>query len=622
MGPWIARGVWALLLASGGCSDADDDDDHGPGIDAGAARDGSAGDDGGDGEPDADVPACADPAPPAVLSLATGGDGAIATTDDFVVLTGRLPAEVEGSPVVAVQIDGSDRGVRWDADRGLWTYLLARPAGEVADLEVRVQAASGASAATTAHVTVGPADPTRQRDVGPDEHTVGTWMFTWFTGDPSWECGSPWRPVDGFAAWDGSVAWARGQLLDQMDARIDLVGLQLDTIASGGPSGYRFDNPMRVLDAARALLDEGYAPPRLFPFVDTAILAELWRNQTNETLDLSTAAGRDHLYDFFRIPWEQLATRLGPRAAFGGARTEGRPMIAMWHSVTIDGEDGAVLRDLKARFAADFGDEPYLIAHPNDWRLYEEIDEVTLMFGPPQHFWADGRDPAGRPTINIEAGFWNPISNDFYLPREGGGHFDDAWAQAQGQRDGAVRLWIDSWNETGEGSGIFAAEPVTYGVDDRGPCGQFVNVHDESWGPTARHYVETVRDNAAGWTRRPDWDAELVAHDLPRTLRAGERRWATVVLRTAGAATWPFAAGPRLADRGSDGFGVLGRSGALTDRALAAALAGVPRGAPAAFPVLLTGPCTPGTHTLRLGLVDAAARELGPNVTVEVTVSP
>jgi len=29
-------------------------------------------------------------------------------------------------------------------------------------------------------------------------------MFSWFTGDTSWECNSAWRPVGGFKSWDGS----------------------------------------------------------------------------------------------------------------------------------------------------------------------------------------------------------------------------------------------------------------------------------------------------------------------------------------------------------------------------------------------------------------------------------
>lgn len=609
----------AALAAGCACGDDDDDDHAGPDASAddggGPDPDGAARD-GGDGDRDADIPACADPDPEHVLAVA--GFGGLGTHGVYLLVTGTVPDAIDGSPVAAVEVGGSARGVRWDPERAIFTYLLARPDGDQIDLEIVARAASGATATTGYGATLEPLGDSGSRDLDPEDHTVGTWMFTWFTGDPGWACGSPWRPLAGFESWDGSVGWARRQLLDQMDARIDLVGLQLDTIVSAGPRGVRFDNAMRALDAARELFDEGFAPPRLLPLVDTAILADFYLQDTGQTLDLGTSEGRDLLYDFFAVPWRELQARLGPHARFAGARVDGLPMVAMWHSVTIDGEDDAVLRSLKERFAAELGAEPYLVAHPNDWRLYDEIDEVTLMFGPPEHFWADGRDTTGRVTINVEAGFWNPISNDFYLPREAGVHFDDAWVEALLRRDDARHLWIDSWNETGEGSGIFEAEPVDYAADDGGPCGDFVHRHADSWGPSARHYIDVVRDNAIAWTAAPSWDAELVTHDLPATLRPGERRWASVVLRNTGGASWPGQGGPRLVARGADEFGA-GTSHPLPDPSLAGLPGGIPRGAPAVFPVLLTGPCEGDQHTLRLGLIDPDGDPFGPDVEVQVS---
>ncbi|MBI2894538.1 MAG: hypothetical protein HYY06_13380 [Deltaproteobacteria bacterium] len=599
------------LLAS--CSCGDDDD-------SALVDGGEVGRDGGDaGEVEVDAgrdaarPECADDPPPRELAISTVGP--FATTSAFVVVTGALP---DGA--VAVEVDGSARGARFDADRGVFAYLLARQPGEQIDVEVISRDGAGVTTGPVAvEVSVGDAGPLPGRDLDPAEHTVGTWMFTWFTGS-GWTCDSPWRPVGGFETWDGSVAWARGQLVDQLDARIDLVGLQLDTIDGEGPTGYRWRNVVAVLTAARELLDEGWAPPRLFPLVDTAILADFYAQATGRTLDLSTEEGREHLYGFARAFHEAAAEELGPRAAaFGEARTQGRPLVALWHSVTIDGEDDAAIRDIKERFAAEFGAEPFLVAHPNDWRLYTEVDEITLMFGPPEHFFSGGRDADGRETLNIEAGFWNPTTNAFYLPRVGGGNYDDAWAQALAARDGSRRLYIDSWNETGEGSGIFEAEPVEYGADDRGPCGTWANLHAESWGPTARHYIDTTRANASTWNDAPDLDAEVVAHDLPETMRAGERRWATVAMRNRGDATWPFSDGPALAARGEDRFSV-GAAAPLPDPEADSHAGGIPRGGPALFPVLLTAPCSAGPATLRVGLVDGGGSAFGDELSWAVTV--
>src|SRR6185369_1927430 len=130
----------------------------------------------------------------------------------------------------------------------------------------------------------------------PGQHTVGSWMFTWFTGDTAWRCNSAWQPPAGFNTWNGTAAWARDQLLDQIDAHLDAIGLQLDTATATGNQAFRFNNVVHVVEAARGLLEEGVAPPRLFPFIDTAIIADHWLKAQGSTLDLSTTAGRAYLY--------------------------------------------------------------------------------------------------------------------------------------------------------------------------------------------------------------------------------------------------------------------------------------------------------------------------------------
>jgi len=526
----------------------------------------------------------------------------------FAVLTGTLPAEVSGSAVTSVEVDGSTRGVRFDASRGVWTYVLASSA---ASHSIVARSAAGATMPLTAQLAVGSA-AVAPRDIAPGMHTVGSWMFTWFTGDTSWRCNSPWQPPGGFATWDGSATWARAQLLDQMDAHLDLIGLQLDTDDGTGAQGYRWTNVAHVIDAATSLWQEGFAPPRLFPFLDTAIIAQSWLAANGATLDLSTTAGRAYLYQFASTFYQAAHGKLG--AAFepaGVARWQGKPYVGMWHSVTIDNESDASVLDFKARFHADFGSDPYLVAHPNDWRLIPSVDEITLMFGPPQHFYSGGRDAAGAPTLNVEAGFWNPVSNTFYLPREGGANYDAAWASALGARATANHVYIDSWNETGEGSGIFEAQPVTYSASDAGPCGSFVNLHAEAWAASARHYIDTTSTNAAQWNDAPDFDAIVLANDLPAAMHAGEQRWATVVLQNTGDATWS-SGGPGLVARSQESFGVVSPAQPLGD---------VRRGYPAVIPVLLTAPCTPGTYMLHLGMTGTSGA-FGPDVIASVIVSP
>jgi hypothetical protein len=291
--------------------------------------------------------------------------------------------------------------------------------------------------------------------------------------------------------------------------------------------------------------------------------------------------------------------------------------------VTINGEDNAAVLDMKARFHTDFGVDPYLVAHPNDWRNYAAVDEITLMLGPATHYSMGGRDPSGAPTINVEAGFWNPTSNTFYLPRVGGGNYDAAWVSTQAQRATARHVWIDTWNETGEGSGIFAAQPVTYTATDKGPCGQFVNLHDESWGTDARHYIDVTRTQAIAWNDAPDLDASPIAGDAPASMRAGERRFVTVAMQNVGDRTWPVN-GPALTLTTAarvEGFFIEGPVAAAND-AISTRLGGVARGLPGVFTVLVTAPCTAGMHTLSLQMFDPASGAFGKPYTATIDTTP
>ncbi len=572
------------------------------------------------GLPGLDPSSCAGPAPEQSFALSSGK--AIAVPGPYIVLTGTLPPDITGSPVSAVEVQGSTRGVRMDEGHKTWSYFLAGPGGPIT---IAAKAESGSSATPlSGEITLGDS-ALPSRDMADGARSIGTWMFTWFTGDTSWECGSAWRPVGGFKSWDGSVAWARNQLLDQLDAHIDVVGLQLDTATGTGNQGYRFNNIVNVMKAARELLDEGVLPPRLFPFLDTAIIADHHQTTPGGALDLSGEAGRAYFYGHASAFYTAAeATFENTRLAAGVARyQDGRPAVGTWHSEAMTGVDNASVLDFKARFAADFGQQCYFIAHPNNWRDFAAVDEITQMVGPPTHFLKSGRDAGGFPTINLEAGFWNPVSNTFYLPREAGTHFGDAWQSAQAERAAARHIWIDTWNETGEGSGMFAADTLSYAASDTGPCGDFVNTHVEAWGAEGRHYIDVTRTQAAAWSDTPDLDAAPVASDLPDTMKVGERRYVTIVMRNTGDATWTaenHKLGVTVSSAARD-FHIEEMVSAQRD-ALTERFGGVARGMPGVYTVLLTAPCTPGKQLLAFEIYDAQAGGFGSQLMKDIDILP
>ncbi|MBI5494734.1 MAG: hypothetical protein HY904_06865 [Deltaproteobacteria bacterium] len=591
--------------------------DAGTPLDAGPPRDAAPPADAA-APADAAVPVDAGACTPGALAtgftLQTGGGQPFSTAAPRVVLSGTLPADVGGTAVDAVHVNGSTRGTALDLGRRRWSWQGALEPGDNAfSMVARGGANASATLTTTVTLTAAPAAETAPA-FGANEHYVGSWFFTWFTGDPAWECSSPWWPVAGFSAWNGSPEWARTQLLDMMDAHLDLVGLQYDTKDTTLPVGYRAQNVFNVMTAYRQLLEEGRRPPRMAMFLDTAILAALHKDRTGADLDVSGEPGRAEFYDYLHVYHSQLNTILGARWRDAAVATwGGRPILAFWHTDTgsIVGASSAFVADLKARFQAEFGVEPYLVAHPNLWSQYADTDEITQMFGPPQHFFEVGHDGAAHPTINITAGFWNPVSNPFYLPRLSGTNYDNAWAAALARRGAVRHLYIDSWNETGEGSGLLDAVPVNHDVTDTGSCGTWVSPHADGWGPSSRHYIDVTAARAAEWNDNPEDDAELLVHDLPLTLQAGEVRAATVVVRNLGDAAWTAASGHGL------------RAGGISTAPVVDLPAGarVVRGDVHAFPVVLAAPCTAGTVAVPLAMEKHGTALLSLGET-QVTIVP
>jgi hypothetical protein len=619
----------------GGALDGGSPQDGGSVPDGGSTQDGGAADggaqdgggavrDGGTADGGAVDAGTTCPPPPAAPTLAihTNGGQSFTTGGAWIALTGTAPAQVGGRTVEEVTVNGSARGVAFARGAATWSY---RGPLEPGPNSFAVRARSQAGSAGPVSITVtfsGSPPPETAPGFGPGIHLVGAWMFTWFNGDPNWGCLSPWWPVAGYASWDGSVEWARAQLLDMMDANLDFVGLQYDTKDTTPPTGFRYTNVLNVVHAHRHLLEEGYRPPRLALFVDTAIVNTLYKERNGVDLDVSTAAGRAELFDYVRAYHDQVDAMLGDRYKGAAVATyAGRPMIAFWHTDTgsIVGASDAFVQDLKSRFQSQYSTTPYFIGHPNFWTRYPSAEEVTLMFGPPQHFYQGGRDGAGKPTINITPGFWNPISNPFYLPREAGARYDAAWATALSRRAQVDHLYIDSWNETGEGSGIFDAQTFQHADSYPGSCGNWVYRHADAWGPRTRHFIDVTAANAARWNDTPEDDAEVVAHDLPASLRRGERRYVTVVVRNSGDRPWRGADGDRMAVV-EGGAWVPGGAAPIDDAQDEIPFyGGLFRGRPRPFTFEIVAPCNPTTMGVGFAM-SRGALEFGDRVRQTIAV--
>jgi hypothetical protein len=564
--------------------------------------------------------ACAEAFDPTGFSLSSGAK--VSLPGPFVVLTGGLPGAGGTGP--SVTVNGAARGVRIDPTHNTWSYFLAGTTGE---FEVAVDVEPGGPTTLVASIEV-EEEPLPVRDLQ-HHHAVGSWMFPSLDPGTDWACETPWQPLGGFEAWDGSVDWARQQLLDQIDAQLDLVGLVI-----GDATNLDVDpatDPLRtwgslnnLLQAARELLDEGAHPPRLFPWLDVEAIAQSYEQAAGTPLDLGSEAGREHLFAAVRAFYQTAQARFGSHAFEAGiARFDGLPAIALANARQVLGADAAAVDSLRERFVVEFSSTPYLLSEQGSWPSADGVDERIPPLDASQYVIEAGLDGAGFTTLRLTPGVWDPMQGATLLPRGAGSEYEDAWALAALSHTSARHLWIDSYNDVQNGSGIFAAEPASYGATDRGPCNSFVHLAEDSWGDESRHYIDTTREGARAWNNAGQFDAMPVASDIPLVMMPGERRYVTVAMRNTGDALWVrehhklgLTYNAAAEDFHFDDLGSF-QSDDLVER-----FGGVAPGMTGVFSVVLTAPCEPGTHLIAIEIYDSKLGGFGTHLRRDVTVMP
>jgi hypothetical protein len=433
-------------------------------------------------------------------------------------------------------------------------------------------------------------------------------------------CLAPWHPLGGFEAWDGSVTWARDQLLEQMDAGIDLVGVALDSTGAQD-SDDRFERAVNLLRAAAELSEEGIRVPRLFPLLDTERIA----SRLGVPLDLETNAGRASFYAHAAAFYEAAEATADPRMLRSMlAHIDGRPAVALGPLGEATGADEAAILDFKARFAADFGSDCYLIADSESWQAPGSVDETTAVLHSKEHYAENGRHPAeGAVTATLTPGYWDPTGDPFYLARDEGAAYALAWQTLIDQGSAPRHVWINTWNDVAHGSGIVASTPTRYAASDTGSCASFVNTHQDAWGSDARQYIDVTRERGREFTYKPGLGADPVAADVPVRMRPGERRYVTVAMRNTGTELWTadhhklgvtFSAAVR--DFHLDDLGAF-QTDPMVER-----YGGIAPGMTGVFTVLLTAPCTQGTQLIAFEIYDSRYGGFGSQFQLEISVEP
>ena len=160
-------------------------------------------------------------------------------------------------------------------------------------------------------------------------------------------------------------------------------------------------------------------------------------------------------------------------------------------------------------------------------------------------------------------------------------------------------MYIESWNEYDEGSGIYAANAGPAYIRP-GSAAERLGSTD-TWSATndPYQYIRATANGARQFNETPDRDATIVAEDMPLELMPGETRTVTLVLRNEGDLSWTGAAGYGFAQHTEGGQTpfVAGGAVAIDDaRYEIPTYGGVFRGRPITVQFQVTAPEAGGTY--------------------------
>ncbi|MFO1274157.1 MAG: NBR1-Ig-like domain-containing protein [Rubrivivax sp.] len=441
-----------------------------------------------------------------------------------------------------------------------------------------------------------------------DARIVSTSFFHWFAANGGQRSG-PWQPVEGRQNWEGTPTWWQSQIKQVMSANIDVINVHLIPTTE--------ERRITLFQGLKAMLDAGYDIPNVAPFLDPLIT---WSGQPK--VDLATAAGKKAVADqYVRFYTQYFQYVAHPDAASHLATIDGRPVLTTWHFAVNMSNIPAMTRDdlfvpLRDAFAARsavFAQPPYMVTTALNPPVVSFSDERVATFEINQYYHEVTHN--GVTSVQLKPGYWdqNVRTPGSFLPRAGGTHYAQAWSQVHA---GVQRVYVESWNEYDEGTGIYAGAVTAPFI---APGSQ--NPNTDTWSASGDpfEYIRTTARGAARFNNRPALDALVLSHTLPARMSPGASIDAEVTLRNQGNESWTGAAGFRLAQQASDPVRFSAGAPVVDTDDEIPLDGGIFRGRPVRFKLRLTAPDTPGRYLVRWQM-NKGAQPFGETVATAIEV--
>ncbi len=445
------------------------------------------------------------------------------------------------------------------------------------------------------------------------DHIVSTSFFCWY-GQGEWQINGPWIPVDGRESWDGSQEYWKTMIKQVMAANIDVLYVELIPVLEINRGNFFL--------ALKSLRAEGWNVPKVCPFLDPEITYSL----LGYNGDCGTEEGKDELIGHYIRFYKQFFDANTDEFADDFIYTQdGHPVLNIWHiQIHIDDYDDLRRSDITNRLRNEFGAE-----HPvfnNSIKMINNAYSPCFSFTDERIYQFEVQKYKidmtwkGIKSSLLKPGYWdqNVRSPGYLLPRDGGSHYSESWDKINA--DPSInRVYIESFNEYDEGSGIYAAKTdVIYRKPGMG------NTGNDVWSSANESY-EYIKTTAAGAAKFNDFkpnDAKILYHNIPDKMVAGETFTAQVIVRNTGNASWSAEAQYKFGEQeGLDDvtFGPTRYPIDDTEDEIPE-YGGIFRGRAKTFEVEIVAPETPGTYTTHWGMVQEGVEWFGETITKSIVV--
>ena len=242
-----------------------------------------------------------------------------------------------------------------------------------------------------------------------------------------------------------SVEWHKTQLLDMIDAGIDV----LLPVYWGEPSQRRLGQPISaqpwsfsgippLVQARDQLLAEGKKPPAIGMFYDTSTLQY---NAAGRRIDLTTPYGQQWFYESIRDFFSLVPAK-------HWAMIDGHPVIFLYSSAFAENHDQTCIDFLRTAFASDFGGRKPFVVREISWHV--QADDV--------YAWGGALGLKNPGLASLGPGYDHsavPGREPLIVDRENGAFFERNWIKFL--RRPSPRVMIETWNEYHEGTDIAAS---------------------------------------------------------------------------------------------------------------------------------------------------------------------